>query len=170
MMPQESDITTFQFLEEIQQAFLRSKGSSNAEGDSFDTRRMVNFFDNTAALQILKAEDSVQLNGSASPIVTLSLQSVAKDGEHPTFAIKIGANADSKPHKMLLLIHDYEHLKHESANIVKLLGSSIESALKASEASSEAAASPASAEAADDSTRERPTRRSRLRTREDSEA
>ncbi len=128
-MPQDKFITTFQFLEEIQETFLKTQKGGNADA-RMDTRRVVNFFDNTAKLHVVKAEDALQRNGSASPLAILSIQSVAKDGEISTFAVNIEVQPSEKQQKMLLLVHDVSSLKTESSRIVKLLNLSIEQSAK----------------------------------------
>lgn len=172
-MTQDNDITTLQFLEEIQQAFK----SACSEGSGYDTRRIVNFFDNTASLQILDSEESESLNGSATPIATLWLQSVAKEEDMPTFTVRIGAHPYEKLQKMLVLVQDGKSMRNESSRLVKLLDTSIQKAREAAAAKEQeqppaevpqAAEEPTSRRSSvgDGSIRDRSSRRSRLRSRE----
>lgn len=176
-MSQDTHITTFQFLEEIQSAFLSANKAASESSNSLDTRRIVNFFENTAKLHILKSDDAIQLNGSASPIAILSIQSVAKDGEVSTFSINIQVNFSDKQKKLLMLVQDEASMKIESKNIVKLLNASLEESSKAvveapiaeeSRISSTSRSSSLDTGSSDDSSRDRLSRRSRLRGRDES--
>lgn len=122
-MIQETDITTFEFLESIQEAFL--KESNNASSTGYDTRRVVNFFENTALLQVLKTQEGLSLNGSAKPVATLSLQNVAQKEEVPTFAIQIGFRPYEQFTKELVLVANKEALRKESERLVKRLQESL---------------------------------------------
>lgn len=146
-MPQDNIITAFQFLEEIQHTFIKSQEQSSEGDDRYATRRMVNFFDNTATLHVLKTSETQHLNGSATPLAILDLQSVAKDGELPTFAVNLGAVPFVKTQKLLLLVHDVAALKAESGRIVKLLDKTLTQAEEAIETMKNEAAQAAEAAA-----------------------
>lgn len=168
-------ITTFQFLEEIQQAF------SSAEGDAtqYVTRRMVNFFENSATLHVIEAEADSELNGAAEPVAMLWVQSVSKDGDSPTFAVQIGHKPYEKFQKMLVLLQDKQMLGRESTRMVDLLKKAIEKSVqsaqpeaeKAPEVASEPTEESASAdEVSSGGARDRLSRRSRLRSRDTDES
>ena len=164
-MPQNNEITTFQFLEAIQQTFLKSQESDGSASTQFQTRRMVNFFDNTATLHVLKTESENQSNGESSPVATLLLQGVTKDDEFPTFAVKIDST------KILVLIQDDKSLQKEARRVVKFIETSIEKNAQQevpAEPVAEKPVSPSPTTETEETTRERP-RRSRLRDRDSAE-
>ena len=98
-MSNQFEITTFQFLEEIQNEFLKDSG--DAAGDvSYDTRRLINFLNDSAKLHII-ASPTAGSNGHVDVLATIALENVAQRGDHPTFAVKISAKPFEKTYKQL---------------------------------------------------------------------
>ena len=125
-MSNQFEITTFQFLEEIQNEFLKDSG--DAAGDvSYDTRRLINFLNDSAKLHII-ASPTAGSNGHVDVLATIALENVAQRGDHPTFSVKISAKPFEKTYKQLSITYDNEALKTESAKILGTLKDALSAA------------------------------------------
>ena len=166
-MSNQLEITTFQFLEEIQSEFLKDAGSTTGSG-SYDTRRLINFLNDSAKLHII-ARPSSGTNGHVDVLATIALENVAQRRDQPTFSVKISAKPFEKTHKQLSIAYNSETLKSESTKILVTL-KDVLSAVKtdeaaASSANEQAAAPESTSSGAEGSSR---IRRRSLRSRDSS--
>lgn len=170
-MGDKQDITTFQFLEKLQSDFL-TEIDKNGSGPAskYETRRVINFFENTGSLQILYAEPT---ESGEQHLATVSLQDVSDVDDDSTFAVNIEAAPFERAEKMLALVPNESSLTSETQRLIEVLKKQFEAAIKELES--------AGSEAADDSgdssrasrrdrseRTERPSRRERTGSDDDS--
>ena len=160
-MSNQSEITTFQFLEEIQSGFLKESGSEEGDGP-YDTRRLINFINDSAKLHIIASPTSGS-NGHIDILATLTLENVAQKGEQPTFAVKISAKPFDKTRKTLSLAYNAQTLKEESTKVLSALKDALSTA-KAQESPAESSADGQSTDSPETST-DRDSGSSRIRRR-----
>ena len=156
------DITTFQFLEEIQSKFIKRTAADDGN-NPYATRRLIDFLNDSAKLHIIEASDE-NLNGHAEPIATVTLENVAQKGEPSTFAIGISVKPFENLQKSLSITSTEDAMDRETSKVISTLTEAIEKAPKDEPATEPSVAeeSPASSNEGEDATAGR-RRRSRLR-------
>jgi len=161
-MSNKLEITTFQFLEEIQNGFLKDSGSEEGV-ESYDTRRLINFLNDSAKLHII-ASSSEGSNGNVDILATVTLENVAQKGDQPTFAVNISAKPFDKTRKTLSIAYNSRTLKEESTKVLSALKEALTTA-KAESAAPEPSAATASSDTAAASGNEADSGSSRIRRR-----